>query len=82
MSAHAASHRRMAGPMSHAVARYKRRLLDALASDSLPMAQGRFLPPLNGCWREAFHGDGRAAEQARLATLRKRNVADGSRLLQ
>ena len=68
--------------MSHAVAPFKRRLRDALESDSLPMALGRVLPLLDGRRREAFHGRDFPAEQARLAAIRKRDVADGPRLLE
>ena len=68
--------------MSHAVAPFKQRLRDALESDSLPTALGRVLPLLDGRRREAFHGRDFPAEQARLAAIRKRDVADGPRLLQ
>ena len=68
--------------MSHVVAPFKRRLRDALESDSLPMALGRVLPLLDGRRREAFHGRDFPAEQARLAAIRRRDVADGPRLLQ
>ena len=71
----------MAGVVSHVVAPFKQRLRDALASDSLPTALGRVLPLLDGRRREAFHGRDFPAEQARLAAIRKRDVADGPRLL-
>lgn len=72
----------MVGAVSHAVAPFKKRLRDALDSDSLPMALGRVLPLLDGRRREAFHGRDFPAEQARLAAIRKRDVADGPRLLE
>ncbi len=68
--------------MSQTVAPFKKRLQDALESDSLPMALGRVLPLLDGRRREAFHGRDFPAEQARLAAIRKRDVADGPRLLE
>ncbi|MDE2991221.1 MAG: LUD domain-containing protein [Chloroflexota bacterium] len=68
--------------MSHAVAPFKKRLRDALESDSLPMALGRVLPLLDGRRREAFDGRDFPAEQARLAAIRKRDVANGPRLLE
>jgi len=68
--------------VSHDVAPFKQRLRDALESDSLPMALGRVLPLLDGRRREAFHGRDFPAEQARLAAIRKRDVADGPRLLE
>ena len=79
--AQAAQRRRMADAVSHVVAPFKQRLRDALASDSLPTALGRVLPLLDGRRREAFHGRDFPAEQARLAAIRKRDVADGPRLL-
>ncbi len=72
----------MGGAVSHAVAPFKKRLQDALESDSLPMALGRVLPLLDGRRREAFDGRDFPAEQARLAAIRKRDVADGPRLLE
>ena len=72
----------MVGAVSQAVAPFKQRLRDALDSDSLPMALGRVLPLLDGRRREAFHGRDFPAEQARLAAIRKRDVADGPRLLE
>ena len=72
----------MGGAVSHAVAPFKQRLRDALESDSLPMALGRVLPLLDGRRREAFDGRDFPAEQARLAAIRKRDVADGPRLLE
>ncbi len=71
----------MVGAVSQAVAPFKQRLRDALESDSLPMALGRVLPLLDGRRREAFDGRDFPAEQARLAAIRKRDVADGPRLL-
>ena len=72
----------MDGDVSHAVAPFKQRLRDALESDSLPMALGRVLPLLDGRRREAFDGRDFPAEQARLAAIRKRDVADGPRILE
>ena len=67
--------------MNHSIAPFKQRLRAALKSESLPVALGRVLPILDSRRREAFKGRDFPAEQARLAAIRRRDIANAPQLL-